>query len=455
MERHNTNISRRSRRLRQGHRGSGPVVYWMSRDQRIDDNWALLWAQQEAITRQKSLLIVFCLVTDYPGATPAHFQFMLTGINDLPKRLAPLNIGWTMLQGPPEKSLPAFLHQIDAHAFVCDFDPLRIKQQWKQKLISNLNLPFYEVDAHNIIPAWTISEKKEYAAYTIRPKIKRLLADFLTDFPPLVRHPINLTTTLAEITAQDLATPAKLQASQKMIMEPGEREATRAAKQFIDQRLVHYGEYSNNPCRQGQSGLSPYLHFGQLSAQRLAIMVSQAPLGSEEKEHFLEELIVRRELSDNFCLYEPAYDSVEGFPQWAQKTLDEHRGDTREYLYTLSDFEAGNTHEALWNACQLDLVQNGKLHGFLRMYWSKKILEWTPDPETALAFAITLNDRYSLDGRDPNGYTGIAWSIGGVHDRAWKERPVFGKIRYMNQAGCRRKFDVEAYITSVKENTSK
>ena len=199
----------------------------------------------------------------------------------------------------------------------------------------------------------------------------------------------------------------------------------------------------------GQSGLSPYLHFGHLSAQRLAWNVVNNELPAKTKEHFLEELIVRRELSDNFCLYEPLYDSFAGFPEWARKTLDQHRNDKRDYIYTLPDLESGNTHEQLWNGCQADLVQSGKLHGYLRMYWAKKILEWTPDPETAMEYAITLNDRYSLDGRDPSGYTGVAWSIGGVHDRAWSERPVFGKVRYMNEAGCRRKFDVNSYIVSV------
>jgi deoxyribodipyrimidine photo-lyase len=199
----------------------------------------------------------------------------------------------------------------------------------------------------------------------------------------------------------------------------------------------------------GQSGLSPYLHFGQLSPQRLAWLVARSVLPAEAKDPFLEELIVRRELADNFCLFEPFYDQFAGFPDWARTTLNQHRQDKREYLYSLADLEAGTTHERLWNACQRDLIRNGRLHGYLRMYWAKKILEWTADPETALEYAITLNDRYSLDGRDPNGYAGIAWSIGGVHDRAWRERSVFGKIRYMNIAGCRRKFDVDGYINSV------
>ena len=224
-----------------------------------------------------------------------------------------------------------------------------------------------------------------------------------------------------------------------------------AAIYFVNNKLKNYPNDRNNPCLDGQSGLSPYLHFGQLSPQRVAWMVSRSELSAETKEPFLEELVVRRELADNFCLYEPAYDRIDGFPDWARKTLNQHRSDKREYLYSFAELEGGDTHERLWNACQQDLIQSGKLHGYLRMYWAKKILEWTPDPETALEYAITLNDRYSLDGRDPNGYTGIAWSIGGVHDRAWRERSVFGKIRYMNEAGCRRKFDVDSYIHSVNK----
>jgi len=232
-------------------------------------------------------------------------------------------------------------------------------------------------------------------------------------------------------------------------LKAGETEAQLAAEAFVGTGLKKYSELRNNPCVKGQSGLSPYLHFGHLSAQRLAWMVSRCQLPMEAKEDFLEELIVRRELSDNFCLYEPLYDNFAGFPEWARKSLNQHRDDKRDSIYSLAVLEAGETHERLWNACQLDLVQSGKLHGYLRMYWAKKILEWSPDPETALEYALKLNDRYSLDGCDPNGYTGVAWSIGGVHDRAWRERAVFGKVRYMNEAGCRRKFDVNGYIDAV------
>ena len=198
---------------------------------------------------------------------------------------------------------------------------------------------------------------------------------------------------------------------------------------FLQTKLALYAEKRNDPNQKGQSDLSPYLHFGHLSAQRIALEVRKNSKDLDSKRAFLEELIVRRELSDNYCFYNPHYDRFEGFPAWAQKTLNEHRRDTRDYLYNQEQFENGLTHDPLWNAAQMEMVRKGKMHGYLRMYWAKKILEWTPSPEEAQRIAIYLNDKYELDGRDPNGYTGIAWSIGGVHDRAWGERPVFGKIR--------------------------
>ena len=445
---------RRGRCLAQGQCGKGPVVYWMSRDQRMGDNWALLWAQQEALIHQKGLLVVFCMIPNYPGATLRHYNFMRTGLEELQEKLNQCNIGFRMLEQSPETILPQFLNTIDGHLLVSDFDPLRIKQQWKQKLINSLKVPLYEVDTHNIIPAWIISGKKEYAAYTLRPKIKRVLDDYLTDIPAVQPHPFNWNKAPMEVPETFRGESITSQTTEEYPwVKAGENAANLAALNFVHKGLENYPNARNNPLLDGQSGLSPYLHFGQLSPQRLAWMVSRSDLPAETKETFLEELVVRRELADNFCYYEPAYDRIEGFPDWARKTLDQHRNDKRAYVYSLAELENGSTHEILWNACQQDLVQSGKLHGFLRMYWAKKILEWTPDPETALEYAIALNDRYSLDGRDPNGYTGIAWSLGGVHDRAWRERPVFGKIRYMNEAGCRRKFDVERYIKTVYRRT--
>ncbi len=448
MNQKNADIERRSRRLSDGRRGDGPVVYWMSRDQRVHDNWALLWAQQEAMIRGKALLVV-CFLHDRQDTASPQFPFMLAGLKLIRERLNELDIPFLALEERSEETLLPLLHQSDAHALVIDFDPLRDRRQHLERLARKNGPPIFEVDAHNIIPVWTTSDKKEYGAYTIRPKIGRLLDDYLTEMPPLLSHPFAWDrTALEELGDQDqLADHPASGIASRLIA--GEDAARSAAQSFIDIGLSRYATQRNDPCARAQSGLSPYLHFGHLSPQRLALMVSASGQPAEVTGSFLEELIVRRELADNFCFYEPCYDRLSGFSDWARKTLDEHRGDRREYLYSLRELEAGETHEQLWNACQLDLVRNGKLHGYLRMYWAKKILEWTPEPEAALEYAITLNDRYSLDGCDPNGYTGIAWSIGGVHDRAWRERPVFGKIRYMNEAGCRRKFDTAAYIGSI------
>jgi deoxyribodipyrimidine photo-lyase len=165
----------------------------------------------------------------------------------------------------------------------------------------------------------------------------------------------------------------------------------------------------------------------------------------DDSSAFLEELIVRRELADNFCEYTPLYDSPDAFPQWARTSLDTHVSDKRDYLYSREQFEQAKTHDEAWNACQRELLKTGKMHGYMRMYWAKKILEWTRNYTEAMEIAIYLNDTYELDGRDPNGYAGIAWSIGGVHDRPWFDRPIFGVIRYMNASGLAKKFDVQEY----------
>ena len=454
MHRKNADIQRRCRQISEGLRGDGPVFYWMSRDQRVDENWALLWAQQEALIHQRGLAVVFCLVPDYPGASLRHYLFLLKGLAELQRKLSELNIAFHLLEGSPATILPQFLKHHDGHVLVGDFDPLRIKKLWRQQVKAAVSMPYYEVDSHNIIPAWITSDKKEYAAYTIRPKINRLLDEYLTVIPKPRRHPFDCPFSSLPVDVERLAQGVSDKKTDEVTwLRPGESAAAKAVCEALAHRLPDYATGRNDPCRQVQSGLSPYLHFGQLSAQGLALTVrDQQELSLESKEAFLEELIVRRELADNFCLYEPDYDSFDGFHPWARKSLNEHRGDRREHMYSLTQFERAETHDPLWNSCQHDLVGKGKLHGYLRMYWAKKILEWSPSPEEAMANAIALNDRYSLDGRDPNGYTGIAWSIGGVHDRAWAERPVYGKVRYMNAAGCRRKFDVDGYIKAVMGN---
>ena len=427
----------------------GAVVYWMSRDQRVADNWALLHAQSLALARQAPLAVVFTLADSFLGATLRQFGFMLRGLAGVAGRLRELGIAFILLRGNPPEKMCRFIRQHNVGVLVTDFDPLRIKRGWHDQVAGSVPIPCIEVDAHNIVPCRVASTRQEFGAYTLRPKIHKLLPDFLDDFPPVGQHPFPWPTTVTAFAVDETLASMTVDRSVAEIggLTPGEPGGRARLDDFINNGLALYETERNDPCRNGQSGLSPWLHFGQLSAQRVALEVLGQLSSSSSTEAFLEELIIRRELADNFCFYNANYDRVAGFPEWAQRTIAEHRHDPREYLYTPQQLETGQTGDPLWNAAQLTMVTTGTMHGYLRMYWAKKILEWTPSPEDAMATAIMLNDRYQLDGRDPNGYAGIAWSIGGVHDRAWGERPVFGKIRYMNYKGCLRKFAVAEYIS--------
>lgn len=442
---------RRVRKLNRSNERAGPIIYWMSRDQRAEDNWALLHAQELASGSNASVAVIFCLVPSFLRATARQYVFMLEGLEKLEKLLSSKNIPFLVLPGEPVEVLPELIDNIGCGALVTDFDPLRIKREWKSKLLKSLDVPFYEVDAHNIVPCWETSNKQEYAAYTIRPKLAKLLEEFLVDFPDLQGQARARSPVFQKTDWKRCRRALEIDESVKPVswLKPGSAEAFQTLADFIGNMLPRYSVGSNDPNQRARSDLSPYLHFGQISAQRVALEVNRTTPESDARDAFLEELIVRRELSDNFCYYNKDYDSVTGFPDWAKRTLDDHRSDPRHFLYGMEQLETAQTHDILWNAAQLEMVKTGKMHGYMRMYWAKKVLEWTRSPEEAMEIAITLNDRYELDGRDPNGYAGVAWSIGGVHDRAWGEREIFGKVRYMSYKGCRRKFDVDGYIDRI------
>jgi deoxyribodipyrimidine photo-lyase len=443
---------KRVRVLRDGTAGAGPIAYWMSRDQRVEDNWALLHAQQLALVRKKPLLVVFCLVPSFLNAMMRQYGFMLAGLRELEPALREKNIPFRLVCGPPEQMIPRFVSDHKLGILVTDFDPLRIKRGWKEEVAGKIPIPFHEVDAHNIVPCWIASPKQEYAARTFRPKIRRALAEFLEEFPKLKNHPFPRKEKIPLIDWRRIKGSLQVdnRVSEITWIAPGQKAARKMLRDFLRNKLALYTERRNDPIMDGQSGLSPYLHFGQVSSQRVALEVQKSTVDHASKEAFLEELVVRRELSDNFCFYNSNYDTIYGSPSWAQATLREHSRDERQYIYSVEEFEHAMTHDELWNEAQLEMVKTGKMHGYMRMYWAKKILEWTQSPEEALQIALYLNDKYELDGRDPNGYVGCAWSIGGVHDRAWPTRPVFGKIRYMSYQGCKSKFDVGSYIEKIR-----
>ncbi|HHT11104.1 MAG TPA: deoxyribodipyrimidine photo-lyase [Atribacter sp.] len=444
---------KRVRVLQNGLDRTGPVVYWMSRDQRVEDNWALIYGLEYADRKKVPFGVIFCLVNDFLGATRRQYDFMLKGLQQVHEELLRYKIPFFYLKGNPSLVLPDFIKTNKISLLITDFDPLRMKRQWKAQLMEKSPVEIREVDAHNIVPVWIASSKQEYGAYTIRPKISRLLPEFLDEYPLIQMNSSHQSWQGDSINWGDLFGNCPGDSSLPPITQfiPGSRSALRQLQQFLKEKMDFYDNQRNDPNANAQSNLSPFLHFGQISAQRIALEVQKASIAKDKKAAFLEEVVIRRELSDNFCWYNLNYDQFAGFPSWAQQTLNQHRKDQREYRYSLEEFEKAQTHDQLWNAAQKEMVYTGKMHGYMRMYWAKKILEWSETPEIALQSTIYLNDRYELDGRDPNGYAGIAWSIGGVHDRAWGERPVFGKIRYMSYRGSRSKFDVDQYISQYKD----
>ncbi|CAF1108553.1 unnamed protein product [Brachionus calyciflorus] len=428
------------------------ILYWMSRDQRVQDNWSLLYAQKLALKQNLPLYVCFCLVPTFLNATIRHYYFMLEGLKEVEKELNELNIQFHLLIGQAKDQVPKFIQENKIAGLICDFSPLRIHKNWVEELKKNLpdNIPFAQVDAHNVVPCWIASDKLEYAARTIRNKINSKLDDYLTEFPPVIKHPV-----VSEIEKKTIdweACYSSLQVDQSVKVvkwaRPGYLGAIKNLEDFIKNKIKFYDSERNDPNKNALSNMSPWYHFGQVSVQRCMLEVKKyASKNSEAVKALMEESIVRRELADNFCYYQPNYDNLEGAYDWAKLTLEAHRKDKRPALYSLSELENFKTSDRLWNASQIQLRVEGKMHGFLRMYWAKKILEWTESPEQGLEYAIYLNDKYSLDGRDPNGYVGCMWSICGIHDQGWAERAVFGKIRYMNYEGCKRKFDVERFIT--------
>lgn len=437
----------RLRVLKSGIDKSGPVVYWIQRDQRCHDNWALIYSQHKALEKNANLIVVFNLIPNFLEATIRQYGFMLKGLEETANELKKFNIEFHLTTGNPEETLPKFLQSKNASLLVSDFNPLKIVRRWKKSVAEKIEIPFHEVDAHNIVPCLVASDKLEFAAYTFRPKINKLLPEYLDEFPLLVKMKTKENVN-NEIDWKSIRKNLKVNCEVEEVdtVAAGSKAAEKVLDKFIRTKFSTYNENRNDPNLDSQSNLSPYFHFGQIAPQRVALAVQPFIEHNESQQSFLEEMIVRRELADNFCYFNKNYDSFDGFPTWAKESLNKHRKDKREYVYSINEFEKAKTHDQLWNAAQNEMVINGKMHGYMRMYWAKKILEWSKSPEEALNIAIYLNDKYELDGRDPNGYTGIAWSIGGVHDRAWFERPIFGKIRYMNYNGCVKKFDIKKYI---------
>nr|XP_012148996.1 PREDICTED: deoxyribodipyrimidine photo-lyase-like isoform X2 [Megachile rotundata] len=427
------------------------ILYWMFRDIRVQDNWALLFAQRTALKNNVPLHICFCIMPSFLYASIRYYKFLLKGLMKVEEECKNLNINFHLLNGEPNMSILKFVKAHRMGAVIADFNPLRLPMSWINDLQKDLPeyIPFCQVDAHNIVPCWIASSKQEYAARTIRSKINTKLEEFLTEFPPVIKHPHKIKSKIEgnnwEKALQNIS--VDMSVDEITWAKPGYEYGVKALENFLQNGIKKYATERNDPLANALSNLSPWFHFGMISVQRCILEITEyKKIHPKSVESFMEEAIIRRELSDNFCFYNKKYDLIEGAYPWTIETLDKHRKDKRKYLYSLDQLENSETHDDLWNACQNQMVMIGKMHGFLRMYWAKKILEWTESPESALQWAIYLNNKYSIDGCDPNGYVGCMWSICGIHDQGWSERQIFGKIRYMNYEGCKRKFDVKEFI---------
>jgi len=428
------------------------VAYWMQSSQRLEYNQALGYAVEMSNQLNQPLLIFFLLNANFPEAEYGHFKFMIEGLKEIKNNLSKADINFYLVDYKEFEDLKKITK--DASLVVSEKVYLKHLRQWKNEAADRLALPFYLVESNLVCPIEEVSEKEEYAAYTIRKKINKIRDNYLKEYQ---RNSLDNKSKI-ELEASSLNLVDDLdhyldslnfdqEIKYKNYFVGGYLEAKKKLNEFIQKKLKEYDEKRNIPHLNYQSDLSPYLHFGQISAQEIAL---EAIKSEYDAEAFLEELIVRRELAFNFVYYNKDYDGCleDIISDWAYQSLMQHKNDEREYIYNYEELEKGLTHDKYWNAAQNEMVITGKMHNYMRMYWGKKILEWISDPNQAYQWALKLNNKYSLDGRDPNSYAGVAW-IFSKHDRAWKEREIFGKVRYMNAAGLERKFDMEKYLNKI------
>ena len=428
------------------------VVYWMQRAIRIVDNPALDVAIEAANILGLPAVIYFGVIPNYPNANLRHYHFLQQGLRDVAEDAAERGVGLVVRRAPHK--LEAFLEEVQAALLIGDENPCREPGRWRRALARRLRIPYWTVDADVVVPS-RVFGRSFALLHHFRPHLKAQLPRFLAS-PPKI-SPAHAWKPHAKLASYDLSNDitagfAKLDRTIKPVdtFTGGTRAALRRLREFIAGGLGGYDTNRNHPETDGTSRLSPYLHFGNIGPLTIVLAAlkasRQGKVPAATVERYLEQLIGWRELAVLFVLHEPDYDNWMCAAPWAQKTLLEHASDPRPSKYTFAQLERAHTHDDLWNAAQRQMVETGWMHNSMRMYWAKMILNWAPDAATAFDWAVILNDRYQLDGRDPSGYAGIAWAIVGKLDRPWFNRPVFGLVRPMTGASFARKFDARAYI---------
>lgn len=431
------------------------VLYWMQQSQRSEYNHALEYAIEMANELKKPCLAFFGITDTFPEANERHYSFMLDGLREVQSSLAQRGIQLIIQHCSPERGVVRLSR--DACAVITDRGYLRIQRMWRHYAATHIDCMFIQVESDVVVPVEVASGKEEYAAATFRPKIKKVLQRYLVPLKAkhLKHHSLGMRFHRFDIQTTEKAL-ARLTIDRSVKPVQHLRGGTTAAKKklraFIKHKLHKFADLRNDPSLDYLSRMSPYLHFGQISPLSIALQIIRAKRAGTDA--YLEELIVRRELSMNFVYYNNQYDSFDGLPAWAQKTLRRHARDGRDYTYTQRELERAQTHDPYWNAAQHEMVYSGTMHGYMRMYWGKKILEWSARPDDAFRIALFLNNKYELDGRDANGFTGVAWCFG-KHDRPWGERKIFGMVRFMSADGLTRKFDAYSYVRRIEEIVKK
>lgn len=429
------------------------VVYWMQRAQRAVDNPALDVAVRLGNELRLPVVVFFGLNPFITRANRRHYRFLVDGLPDIAAGLRRRHVGFVLRRYPQHRLLP-FVADVRPAIVIGDENPLRQTEAWREKVGDELRVPLWTVDADVVVPV-KLQHKEHYAARTIRPRLLEHVDEFLiAPKAPVakVRWRAPRGVTSLEPTARLLdGLPIDTSLDAIASIRGGTTEARRRLRAFVRMHLDGYDHDRNHPEMPGTSQLSPYLHFGHIGPREVGVAVRDSGGAPDAVAAFLEQLIVRRELAVNFVTFNDKYDRLDGCERWARHTLATHTRDRRPYRYTEAQLDAGDTHDPLWNAAQRQMVVAGWMHGYVRMYWAKKILEWMASAEEAFETAVRLNDRYLLDGRDPNGYANIAWAIGGKHDRPWPPRPIYGTVRSMSYASTVRKFDAEHYIAHVNE----
>ncbi len=438
--------------------GASYVLYWSQMNRRVDSNHALEYAIQLANERALPVLFYEGLTCTYPYANDRLHTFILQGVPETRKRLAARGIGYAFYLRRRKSDANDVLYRLAGHAaiVVTDDYPAFIAAAHNARVPGKIGVAYFAVDSSCIVPM-SRYEKREYAAYTIRPKIRKMLPAYLI---PLERtaatvrwrgKPPEFHTEVTPENVPELVASCDIDHSVRpsIAYEGGRLAAEKLLAHFLEHGLKNYDDGRNEPSNHVTSNLSPYLHFGQISSLEIALRAKDYAAEHDlNAGAFLEELIVRRELAFNFTRWVADPEALDVLPDWAKATMRQHAGDARDPVYAREQLERAETYDALWNATQKELLLRGKIHGYYRMYWGKKIIEWTASYEEALATMIYLHDRYALDGRDPNTYTNILWCFG-LHDRPWGTRPIFGSLRYMSLAGMQRKTDVAAYIEEI------